>query len=60
MEAVPGGLYDVPKRKWRIISSNGEPSLREAPTAVWTGEEMLVWGGGIGGDYFNDGAAFTP
>ena len=37
----------------------GAPAARGYHTAVWTGEEMLVWGG-FGGDYLNDGGAYDP
>src|SRR4030095_17242858 len=30
---------------WTAIQSAGAPSPREAHTAVWTGAEMIVWGG---------------
>lgn len=30
---------------WRPISRHGAPSPRRAHTAVWTGSEMIVWGG---------------
>ena len=30
---------------WRQISTAGAPSGRWAQTAVWTGREMLIWGG---------------
>lgn len=29
-------------------------------SAAWTGEEMLVWGGGSASDFFADGAAYNP
>jgi hypothetical protein len=30
---------------WTTISSDGAPEARARPVAVWTGEEVLVWGG---------------
>lgn len=36
---------------------------REAPAAVWTGTELILWSGGTGGDGVpppNDGVAFRP
>jgi hypothetical protein len=38
---------------WKPVSSVGEPSFRSSPVALWTGQEMLIWGGatnqGVGG-----------
>src|SRR5262249_2730565 len=39
------------------------PDGRVSATAVWTGTEMIVWGGGLGrasGDYFNTGGRYNP
>jgi hypothetical protein len=30
---------------WTTLSAAGAPSARYAHTAVWTGTEMIVWGG---------------
>ena len=30
---------------WTVVQITGAPSPREAHTAVWTGTEMIVWGG---------------
>jgi hypothetical protein len=30
---------------WKVVQSIGAPTIREAHTAVWTGTEMIVWGG---------------
>jgi len=38
----------------------GAPGPREGHTALWTGKQMLIWGGWNGGPYQNDGAAFDP
>ena len=45
---------------WRPISAAGAPTARSGPTAVWTGSEMLVWGGQASGAYLGDGAAYAP
>lgn len=48
-------------RSWQAISSNGAPSPRWDHTAVWTGTEMVVWGGQSGpGQVFNTGARYDP
>ncbi len=33
---------------WAPLASAGAPSARSKHTAVWTGSEMLVWGGDVG------------
>ena len=36
------------------------PSARAAHTAVWTGTEMIVWGGTDFGTNFNTGGRYNP
>ncbi len=36
------------------------PAFRELHTAVWTGTEMIVWGGSSGTTCFNTGARYNP
>ncbi|HEU5060496.1 MAG TPA: hypothetical protein VFU21_28390 [Kofleriaceae bacterium] len=43
--ALDGGRYDPRADRWRPISTRGAPEPREDHTAVWTGKEMIVWGG---------------
>jgi hypothetical protein len=40
-----GGRYDPVSDSWRPISTVDAPEPRAAHTAVWTGTEMIVWGG---------------
>jgi N-acetylneuraminic acid mutarotase len=37
-----------------------EPSARDLNSSVWTGSELIVWGGRNSGGVFNDGARFNP
>jgi N-acetylneuraminic acid mutarotase len=54
-----GGRYNPGTDNWTTTSLTNAPSIRGAPTAVWTGSEMIVWGGfdnnvhwlGTGGRY---------
>jgi hypothetical protein len=49
-----GGRYDPVTDTWTSTSTMGAPSARDRHTAVWTGREMVVWGGGgsaTGGRY---------
>src|SRR5579862_6814282 len=57
-----GGLYDPVTDSWSPISLAGAPSPRGGfCTAVWTGEEMIIWGGyDGGGPFLNTGGRFNP
>ena len=35
---------------WRPMAAGGAPPQLRGHTAVWTGEQMLVWGGDEGDD----------
>lgn len=53
-------LYDPATDVWLALPARPEGAW-ESP--VWTGEEVLLWGGGPGGDLltrFNDGLAYRP
>lgn len=45
--------------RWESITTKGAPSARYGHTAVWTGKEMIVWGG-EGDNYLNTGARYKP
>jgi hypothetical protein len=45
---------------WTATSTTNAPSARMNRTAVWTGSEMIVWGGYDGTLYVNTGARYTP
>jgi N-acetylneuraminic acid mutarotase len=55
-----GGRYDPVSDRWRNVTLTGAPAARFNHTAVWTGSEMLVWGGGDTAVSFNDGALYDP
>ena len=40
-----GGRYDPLTDSWRVVSSENAPAGRVLHTTVWTGQEMIVWGG---------------
>jgi hypothetical protein len=52
-----GAAYDPARDLWRRVSARGAPSARFNHTALWTGGEMIVWGGGEG---LRDGARYDP
>jgi hypothetical protein len=46
---------------WTPTTLINAPTARHAHTAVWTGSEMIVWGGGgNAGVYFNSGGTYNP
>jgi N-acetylneuraminic acid mutarotase len=51
--------YNPATDSWRQDDRAGAPVGRQRSTAVWTGTEMLVWGG-YGGGYPNDVACYSP
>jgi N-acetylneuraminic acid mutarotase len=58
-----GGSYDPVADAWTETSTEGAPSGRESHTALWTGKEMVVWGGydhGIPDVYTGTGGRYDP
>jgi hypothetical protein len=59
----PGAAYDPSTNTWRILPSNGL-SPRSGQAVVWTGNELLAWGGaaftGFTSKPFADGARYSP
>jgi len=45
---------------WTDISTVNAPSARAFHTAVWTGSEMIVWGGLNGSNVLNTGGRYNP
>src|SRR5262249_9021278 len=52
-----GGCTDD---SWTASSTTNAPSGRYGHTVVWTGSEMIVWGGYDGSMYFNTGRRYNP
>src|SRR5437667_1722895 len=51
-----GGCMDA----WGATSTVNAPTARDSHTAVWTGSEMIVWGGRSSGGYLNTGGRYNP
>src|SRR6266567_3206094 len=45
---------------WTATTTSNVPSARDAHTAVWTGSEMIVWGGFEPFSSFNTGGRYNP
>jgi len=40
-----GASYDPAHGTWSVIATTNAPAARREHTAIWTGTEMIVWGG---------------
>lgn len=52
-----GGRYNPITDSWSDLNIDNAPASREHHTAVWTGQEMIVWGG-FAPD--NEGGVYNP
>lgn len=59
-----GGSYNPVTDSWRSMSTTNAPSPRSVHTAVWTGSEMIVWGGSenssYSSPYLSSGGRYDP
>ncbi len=55
-----GGRYSPVGDSWTPLPTSGAPAARAYHTAVWTGSEMIVWGGNSGSGWLNDGGRYNP
>src|SRR2546430_17206157 len=54
---IPEGCTDD---TWTATSTTNAPSPRAFHSAVWTGTEMIIWGGDDGTNSFNTGKKYNP
>ena len=57
LPAISDGATGCTDDTWTTTTTTSTPSGRRLHTAVWTGSEMIVWGGDNGG---NTGGRYTP
>jgi hypothetical protein len=61
-----GAVYQTAESAWKPMAQAGQPSYRSTFTGVWTGKELIVWGGegsdlsGTGGAYDLEHDAWRP
>lgn len=56
-----GGIYNPITDTWRSTTQTNAPSRRYTHTAIWTGTEMVVWGGiDFFGEITNTGGKYNP
>jgi hypothetical protein len=52
---IAGGIFEPATDTWTEIPPDGAPPLEVGFSAIWTGQDMIVWGGSEA----DDAAAFT-
>src|SRR5437879_9965258 len=57
-----GARYNPGTDSWIATSTTNAPEARYLHTAVWTGSEMIVWGGygATSGTYVKTGGRYNP
>jgi N-acetylneuraminic acid mutarotase len=55
-----GARYDPATDRWQPVSTRDAPRPRYDHLAVWTGHEMIVWGGADADGPNGDGARYDP
>jgi N-acetylneuraminic acid mutarotase len=55
-----GGRYTASTDSWTATSTTNAPTGRAYDTAVWTGSEMIIWGGDDGVNAVNTGGRYNP
>ncbi len=55
-----GAKYNPVTNTWTAIASASAPSARWLQSAVWTGTEMIVWGGQSGASFPTTGGRYKP
>lgn len=55
-----GGRYNPSTNSWTATSTTNAPIARESHRAVWTGNEMIIWGGLGDVGYLNTGGRYRP
>ena len=55
-----GGRYNPSTNTWAATSTANAPTARGFHTAVWTGHEMIIWGGSDNDNQLNSGGRYNP
>ena len=54
-----GGRYDPANNSWTAMTNTGVPAARVNPNLVWSGSEMIIWGGSNGSG-LDTGGRYRP
>jgi N-acetylneuraminic acid mutarotase len=57
---ISDGVPPCTNDTWTATSTTNAPDGRWRHSAVWTGSEMIVWGGYDGTNYFDTGGRYDP
>ena len=57
---ISGERYNPVTDSWTATSTTNAPDGRAGHTAVWTGAEMIVWGGSNDIGFLNTGGSYNP
>src|SRR6266480_6273523 len=60
LPTISDGLNECTDDTWTVTSITNAPDVRWYHTAVWTGSEMIVWGGGNNSGFLNTGGSYNP
>ena len=58
-----GARFNPATKAWTLLPSGGAPSPRWGESMIWTGHDLIIWGGEggtAGAVQLNDGASFDP
>jgi hypothetical protein len=55
-----GGRYSPATDSWAVTSLSGAPGARRQHSGIWTGSEMIIWGGEGASGFLGDGARYDP
>lgn len=55
-----GAAFEPAVSRLTLLPTIGAPTRRTSPSAVWTGSEMIVWGGYEGTSVASTGARYRP
>jgi hypothetical protein len=58
--ASSGGEYDPGSNAWTATGNAGVPEARYGHQTVWTGTEMILWGGQADSGEIDTGGRYTP
>jgi len=61
VEAGYRKIHSFPADSWSAVSVSNSPSARNGHASVWSGSEMIIWGGEVSGNtYLQTGGSLNP
>ena len=55
-----GGKYNPQTDTWAATTTTSAPSPRNLHTSIWSGQDLIVWGGDDGTSQINTGGRYCP